>query len=58
MKLILLTKKKCLNVFLIFFVLLGINEKAVTKTWLSGTTWLTSNWILERTEFAGDNLFF
>ncbi|MFZ4106420.1 hypothetical protein [Flavobacterium sp.] len=39
MKLILLTKKHCLNVFLIFFILFGLEGKAVTKTYLSLIAW-------------------
>ena len=58
MKLILLTKKHLLSVFLIFFILLGINGKAATKTYVSGTIWASIVWSPAGTPVAGDDLVF
>ena len=58
MKLILLTKKHCLSVFFIFFILLGIGGKAATKTYVSGTLWSSIVWSPVGTPVAGDDLVF
>ncbi len=58
MKLILLSKKHCFNVFLMFLILLGLEGKAATKTYVSGTAWGSIVWSPAGTPVAGDDLVF
>lgn len=58
MKLILLPQKKCITVFLFFLILLSIESKAATKTYVSGNVWSTMVWSPSGTPVAGDDLVF